>query len=286
MDVRIDSNRIRSERENRGWSQDHLATVAGLSLRTIQRIEKTGSASLESMAALAAVLSMEVAELRANETEPSRKRAIRLSLELPVRLALAVASGALCALLLRFRWDGWAPDFEWFDFATAGALFGVAVLCPYLRAGRNLMTRAFALIAASAVSYFCAVITAMNGDAWFSMGSGPVPFLLASLIGVIIVLVAARFLIPLRVTAVYWFLGLAAALVGGAAMYAGFEVFHNTAWSTVVGFCVWHAVACIAIYRGRQANDAEDGLLAALAKTRGRFSIVPGWMKLSHSTLG
>jgi predicted transcriptional regulator len=48
MEVKVDSNVIRSKREERGWSQGHLASVAGLSLRTIQRIEKTGSASAPS----------------------------------------------------------------------------------------------------------------------------------------------------------------------------------------------------------------------------------------------
>src|SRR6185295_8942510 len=103
MEVRVDSNLIRSERENRGWSQGHLARVAGLSLRTIQRIEKTGSASFESATALASVFSVEVADLRVNESEPSRRRAIRLSLEVPMRLALAVVSGVMCAL--HFRWS-------------------------------------------------------------------------------------------------------------------------------------------------------------------------------------
>jgi hypothetical protein len=70
------------------------------------------------------------------------------------------------------------------------------------------------------------------------------------------------------------------------AMYAGFEVFGDTTLSTVVSFCVWHILACIAIYRGRQSNDAQSGLLADFTRTRGRFSIVPGWMRLSHSTLG
>jgi hypothetical protein len=77
-----------------------------------------------------------------------------------------------------------------------------------------LMMRALALISASALSYFLAVMTALNADSWFSVA---------------------------RVTS---------------------------------------------IYRGRQSNDAEDGLLAAFTRTRGRFSIVPGWMKLSLSTLG
>ena len=285
MEVRVDSNLIKSERENRGWSQGHLASVAGLSLRTIQRIEKTGSASFESVTALASVLSVDVADLRANDSEPSRQRAIRLSLELPMRLALAVVSGVLCAL--HFRWSFYGDDigYGWLDFGVAGALFGVAVLCPYLKAGRGLMTRALALIGASAFSYFCAVTTALNADSWFSVAR-LTSFLLASFIGVAIVLVAVRILIPLRVTAAFWFLGVAASLVGGAAMYAGFEVFGDTILSTAVSFCVWHMLACIAIYRGRQSNDAQSGLLAAFTRARGRFSIVPGWMKLSHSTLG
>jgi transcriptional regulator with XRE-family HTH domain len=64
MDMKIDSKKIRAERERRAWSQEHLATVSGLGLRTIQRIEKTGAASFESARALAAVFEVTVAELR------------------------------------------------------------------------------------------------------------------------------------------------------------------------------------------------------------------------------
>jgi hypothetical protein len=127
-------------------------------------------------------------------------------------------------------------------------------------------------------------MTALSADSWFSVTS-PTSFLLASFVGVTIVLVAVRVLIPLRVTAAFWLLGLAASLVGGAAMYANFEVLGDTAAGTVVSYCVWHVLACVAIYRGRQSDDAQNGLLAAFARTRGRFSIVPGWMRLSHSTL-
>lgn len=283
MEVRVDSSLIRTERENRGWSQSHLATVAGLSLRTIQRIEKTGSASFESVAALASVLSVDVADLRAKESGPSRGRAIRLSLELPVRLALAVASGVLCALLFRGSFEGLAFDFGWQDYLIAGTLFAVTVLCPYLRSGHALVMRALALIGASALSYFFAVMTVLNADAWFSVAPVLTSFLLASFIGVTIVLVAARFLIPLRVTAAFWLLGLLAGLAGGTLMYAGFEIFGDTTWSTVVSYSGWHVLVCMAIYRGHRSNDAQCGFLAACARNRGRFSIVPGWMKLSHS---
>ena len=37
--MKIDAKQIRRLREERAWSQEHLATVAGLSLRTIQRVE-------------------------------------------------------------------------------------------------------------------------------------------------------------------------------------------------------------------------------------------------------
>jgi transcriptional regulator with XRE-family HTH domain len=285
MEMKIDSKLIRAEREKRGWSQEHLANVAGLSLRTIQRIENAGSASFESATALASVLAVEVADLRACEPEPSREGAIRLSLELPLRLALAAFSGVLVAL--HFRWSyysNWgAPNFgfQWLDMGLAGALFGVTVLCPYLRFGRGLIMRALALIGASALSYTCAIM-ALSTEEWFSFVPGLMSFLFASFIGVSIVLVAARIFIPLRVTAAYWFLGLMASLIGGAAMYAGFEFdFGDSPLGTVVSFCVWHMMVCIAIYRGHQSNDVESGLLATLMRTRGRFSIVPGWMKLS-----
>jgi hypothetical protein len=146
--------------------------------------------------------------------------------------------------------------------------------------------RALCLIGASALSYFCAVMTVMNADAWFSVAPMLTAFLLASFIGVAIVLVAANILIPLRVSGAFWFLGFVASLVGGAAMYAGFEIFGDSTFSTVLSFCCWHMLACIAIYLGHRSNDAQSGLLAAFTRNRGRFSIVPGWMNLSHSAPG
>ena len=71
MDMKVDSKRIRAERERRAWSQEHLATVSGLGLRTIQRIEKTGAASFESARALASVFEVDVASLRIARAEPA-----------------------------------------------------------------------------------------------------------------------------------------------------------------------------------------------------------------------
>jgi transcriptional regulator with XRE-family HTH domain len=64
MNMHVDSKRIRAERERRAWSQEHLASVAGVSLRTIQRVEGTGLASYDTAQALSAVLCIDIAELR------------------------------------------------------------------------------------------------------------------------------------------------------------------------------------------------------------------------------
>lgn len=63
MDMKIDPLKIKQLREARGWSQEHLAEVAGLSPRTVQRIEAEGNASPESRMALAAALGVMAAEL-------------------------------------------------------------------------------------------------------------------------------------------------------------------------------------------------------------------------------
>lgn len=51
---------LRKLRLQRGWSQEQVAEISDLSVRTIQRIERGGQASLESAKALAAVFQVEV----------------------------------------------------------------------------------------------------------------------------------------------------------------------------------------------------------------------------------
>lgn len=67
--MKIDAKRIRAEREKRAWSQGHLASVTGLGLRTIQRIESSGQASYESVSAIASVLKMDVSDFNLEREE-------------------------------------------------------------------------------------------------------------------------------------------------------------------------------------------------------------------------
>ncbi|WDE12741.1 2TM domain-containing protein [Thalassomonas haliotis] len=55
---------VRKLRLQRGWSQEQLAQLSGLSTRTIQRIERGQSAGLESMKSLAAVFEIELTQLQ------------------------------------------------------------------------------------------------------------------------------------------------------------------------------------------------------------------------------
>ena len=65
---------IKKMRLERHWSQDQLAEMSGLSIRTIQRIEHGENAGLESLKSLAAVFEINIIDSdKAQEMEQIRK---------------------------------------------------------------------------------------------------------------------------------------------------------------------------------------------------------------------
>lgn len=58
---------IKEMRLERHWSQDQLAEMSGLSIRTIQRIENGENAGLESLKSLAAVFEINIADSNKKE---------------------------------------------------------------------------------------------------------------------------------------------------------------------------------------------------------------------------
>jgi len=58
---------IKKLRLQKGWSQSELAEFSGLSVRTIQRIEKGTKPGLESLKCLAAVFDMDIADFQQEE---------------------------------------------------------------------------------------------------------------------------------------------------------------------------------------------------------------------------
>ncbi len=61
--MKIDTELVLELRKAQSWSQEELAIAAGLNLRTVQRIETGGPASLQSKKALASAFNIEVADL-------------------------------------------------------------------------------------------------------------------------------------------------------------------------------------------------------------------------------
>lgn len=119
MEMKIDSQKVRQLREARGWSQEHLAEVAGLSGRTVQRIESDGNASPESRMALAAALGVDAAALGLPATgatpvaaQPARPRR---DFRHHLTIYLAVCAGLVLLDLVRhggITWSKW-PVLGW-----------------------------------------------------------------------------------------------------------------------------------------------------------------------------
>jgi transcriptional regulator with XRE-family HTH domain len=61
MDIR--SDKIKALRNQKGWTQQHLADACGLSLRTIQRVERYGAGSKETALSLCSVFEIELADI-------------------------------------------------------------------------------------------------------------------------------------------------------------------------------------------------------------------------------
>lgn len=65
--MKINAELVLELRAKKSWSQEELALAAGVNLRTIQRIEKEATASLQSKKALASAFDIHVSELEPQE---------------------------------------------------------------------------------------------------------------------------------------------------------------------------------------------------------------------------
>ena len=86
-------------RKQKSWSQEELAIASGLNLRTIQRIEREASASLESKKALASALDLDIQDLDYQE--------IRMRQEWEYRVVETKDRTALQPELDKSGADGW-----------------------------------------------------------------------------------------------------------------------------------------------------------------------------------
>ncbi len=100
----ISGEKVKALRESKAWSQAHLAEAAGLSLRTVQRVEAEGTASAETRLAIASALAVSVDALNVAapvvEAEP---RSVRPD---PGPFNTAVMLSTVGAALMYVLWMG------------------------------------------------------------------------------------------------------------------------------------------------------------------------------------
>ena len=96
MQMNPDGAKIKRWREERCWSQEHLADAAGVSLRTVQRIENGDGASRDSVMALAAAYNVDVIALtvdpRAQAGEELRRKNAKATNALRLGFLINLAS--------------------------------------------------------------------------------------------------------------------------------------------------------------------------------------------------
>ena len=118
MEMKINSEKVKQLRNQRSWSQDQLASVSGLSLRTIQRIENRGACSLDSKRALAAVFEVAVEELTFKEHDFILAEKNRKGRSLGY---IGAGLGVACAFTAIF----WSLINGYISYEAAGIYFGV-----------------------------------------------------------------------------------------------------------------------------------------------------------------
>ena len=94
--MKINAALVMEQRLKRALSQDELAIMSGLNIRTIQRIENDGVASLQTRKALAAALEMDVHDLDHEESN-TMKRYEYKTVEAPFKMGF---------------WKAKSPDFQ------------------------------------------------------------------------------------------------------------------------------------------------------------------------------
>tara|TARA_R110000868_G_scaffold237798_1_gene492397 strand:+ start:3356 stop:3766 length:411 start_codon:yes stop_codon:yes gene_type:complete len=71
--MKIDAELVLELRSEKAWSQEELGIAAGLNLRTIQRIEKEATISLQSKKALASAFDIDIHDLDFKELPTMKK---------------------------------------------------------------------------------------------------------------------------------------------------------------------------------------------------------------------
>lgn len=122
---------VRKLRIERGWSQETLAEITELSVRTIQRVERGGNSSLETLCTLASVFEVDIASIAKetnmyteNDIPDDERKAVELARDTKgfySHLVLYV----LCVIAMAGANFYLQPDNLWFIWPAVGWGMGV-----------------------------------------------------------------------------------------------------------------------------------------------------------------
>ena len=125
----VSSQTVKDLRRERGWSQDQLAAISGLSERTIQRIETDGACSLDSKMALASAFGIPPSELSREEAAP------QITAELQTDWGGAIGL-LICGLLSSLVVMLTATNGAW-EIASFSVVIGVTVILSIMSHGAS-----------------------------------------------------------------------------------------------------------------------------------------------------
>ncbi len=95
----INAEKIKLLRLAKRWTQQHLADASGLSLRTIQRVERDGAASKETVLCLCSVFEIEIEVISNSPSSAEVTNSISYKL-IALTFMVGAMSGAAMMLLL------------------------------------------------------------------------------------------------------------------------------------------------------------------------------------------
>ena len=96
----ISATAVKELRNSRGWTQQHLADACDISLRTVQRVEKEGSASNETLLGLCSVFEIEHKELLNIPIDNHQKKLLPLQVQSLILVLATVCGGCIGAFVM------------------------------------------------------------------------------------------------------------------------------------------------------------------------------------------
>lgn len=123
MELRVDRDRIRALRQRGPLTQEGLAELSGLHVRTIQRIEASGIASVQSIRSIARVFDVEASDLE-----------LQTGVDIEKDQTFGAVANVMRGAGAAFLWVAlsalvWVPDSEGGIVATVVAMLGFASFC-------------------------------------------------------------------------------------------------------------------------------------------------------------